>query len=79
MSTADYTRAALRGLELPHAAREAKLEAMTDTQLRNEISGAMVQIQWLQAAASVLKEHGVWDEVLAFIEKDGAYEPAAAA
>ena len=77
-STAGITRGAIRGLALSHEEREAKLEAASP-EVRQLLEGHIGALQWVQTFYWVWKEQGVWEDVKAFLESDGAAEAEAEA
>lgn len=75
--TAGITKGAMRGLQLPLKEREAKLEAASP-EVRKILEQEMAALQWVQAHYWVWLEQGVWEDVKAFLESDGAAEAQAA-
>lgn len=74
--TAAITRAAMRGLALSIEEREAKLEA-APAEARRLLEQEIGALQWVQVHWWVWQEQGVTDEVLAFLNADGAAAQAA--
>ena len=80
MPGADFTRAAIRGLELPPKEREAKLAAVS-ADAQASIKPEMDAIQWFATYFLLWKEQGSWLDVLAYAERvagDGWPRDAAA-
>lgn len=67
----------MRGLALTLEEREAKLEA-APPEVREILEKEIGVLQWIQQHYWVYKEQGVWADVVAFLESDGAAEAQAA-